>query len=437
MRVEGNIAQFLLSPEIRSRVKTVIRPWMFETEVYRAFSMTITKDQFDKIDIDHNVFLTTIKTKYPSLKEHDIKEIERLIDTYNDVDPDDISHILSIITDHFKTKIYAKGLDCLSENKLEEAEDYINRAINLTLTSKEYTVMSDSTKLCEMLERKFPKDGKYFKSSFGLINDTCTFKGYRRGDLIQIVAPTGRGKTSMMCQETCSLAHQGFKVGYALIGDNEEDDIGIKLCSYFARVNILDIVDNLKEYIDTYSEQMDNISSMSYPMYAVTVQEILADFKRIKKERGLDVLFIDYDQNIAMAHEGMYESGGIIYAALKAFAQVEDCVVIVASQPKIGFWNNEVMGVESANESARKQANIDMMITFNWNPECQQVGTMHIAKIRRGQNGARSRIKFNHHISELKEITEEEYDNIVAKSRQQEETIPEYTTKSLRELANE
>lgn len=221
----------------------------------------------------------------------------------------------------------------------------------------------------------------------------------------------------MMCQEVATICHQGFNIGYAVIGDNEEDDVAIKVCSYFSRNPILEVVDNLPDHIDEYREYLDRVSCIMYPMYSVGVKELLADFSAIKKKEGLDVLFVDYDQNIAMAHEGMYESGGLIYAALKAFAQINDCVVIVASQPKINAWNTEIIGVEAANESSKKQANVDMMITFNWNEECKKVGTMHLAKIRRGTTGAISRIKFNHHISELKEITKEEYDDIIQKEK--------------------
>lgn len=423
MREEANIAQMLLSNSIRMKTKGVIESWMFETEVYRAFALCVIHDKFDKEAIDTNLLKVYIKNKYPSLRESDFLEIQRLIEDFNEIDEDDEKFVLNIMADFFRKKIYSKGLQYIANDEIEKAEDHIVRATNLSLSEREYVNLANKDKILELLDRKFPKDGKYFKSSFGLINENSTFKGYRRGDLVQIVAPTGRGKTSMMCQEAVTLAHQGFKVGYAIIGDNEQDDITIKFCSYLSKVPINEVIDNLGSYIDKYSEYLQMINAIDYPMYSVTVSELLADFKRIKRKEGLDVLFVDYDQNISMAHESMYESGGLIYGALKAFAQVEDCVVLVASQPKINEWNNEVIGVEGANESSKKQANVDVMVTFNWNSECKKVGSMHLAKIRRGNSEVVSKIKFNHHISELKEIPKAEYDSIISTSKALEEGL--------------
>ena len=421
MRFEAELSQFLLDPNIRSRVKPALEPWMFETEVYRAFAMSICNDQFDISDIDINVLRATIKSNYPSLRQPDLDEIERLIDDFNEVNESDLVFVLNMIGEHLKNKTFAKGVQCIAEDDPAKADEYITRAINLSLTQREATKLSDAKKLNDLLERKFPKDGRYIKSSFGLINENSTFKGYRRGDLVQVVAPTGRGKSSMMCQESATFAHQGFKIGYAIIGDNEEDDIAIKICAYYSKMPINEIVDDLTSYITEYNNHLDNISCITYPMYSVTVKELLSDFKEIKNQFGLDVLFVDYDQNISAAHDSMYESGGLIYGALKAFAQVEDCVVIVASQPKVHAWDTEIIGVADANESSKKQANVDMMITFNWNSECQKIGTMHIAKIRRGNTNAISRIKFNHHISELKEITQEDYDTIMSRHKARDE----------------
>lgn len=415
MRFEAELAQFLLDKDIRSRVKPVLEPWIFETEIYRAFALSISNDQFDGIDVDPNILRALIKSDYPSLRHVDIEEVNRLIEDFNEVSDSDSVFVLGMITAFIRDKTYARALQYITENDSETAHTYMSRAMGLSLTKREATNMADSETLQAKLDRKFPKDGKYIRSSLGLVNENCTFKGYRRGDLIQIVSPPGRGKSSFMCQETATFSHQEFKVGYAVIGDNEEDDVSLKINAYYSRDPINKVADDLGSYIEKFRDQNSRINSIMYPMYSVTVKELLSDFSGVKTEHGLDVLIVDYDQNLMPSHESMYESGGLIYGALKAFAQIEDCVVIVASQPKISAWDTEIIGMEAANESSKKQANVDLMLTFNWNPECKQIGTMNIAKIRRG-TVAIARIKFNHHISEIEEISQEKYDHILATS---------------------
>lgn len=414
MRLEGHVAQMLLDDEIRAQVKPHIKSWMFETEVYRAFSMSILEDKFDTGKLDINVLLLTIKSKYNSLTNEDLDEINNLIDTTTEISKEDRPYTINIIQEEFiKKKMYWKATELLSLDKLEEAEIYFNNVANLNINYREYVNLADHEKLCTLLEAKFPKDGKYIKSSFGIINNSSTFKGYRRGDLCMICSPPGRGKTAFLCQEAATFSHQDFKVGFAVLGDNEEDDIAVKVCSFLSKTPISEVIENLKQYIEENEQYIKRINTIAYPSGCVGVRELLSDFKVIKEKEGLDILIVDYDANIAQSHDSMYESGGLIYSALKAFAQIEKCVVIVASQPKQNYWKEEILDLSCANESSKKQHAIDMMFTFNCNEECKKIGIGHIAKIRRGNTGTTVKLSFNFNISEIVEITDDEYKYIL------------------------
>lgn len=414
MRQEASIVDFLFDQEIRSQVKHHLHSWMFETNVYKALAFSTIDDQFDdQQEIDPQVLRLTVKHKYPSLEEEDWEEIDRIFKRNKKVSDDDKPFVLNILCDFIKKKYYWKGTQCLSTDKLAEADNYFTLASTLVLSQREYVNLADAGKVTKLLERKFPKDGKYIKSSFGIINDNSTFKGYRRQDLVMVVSPPGRGKTTFLCQEAAALADQGFKVGFAVIGDNEEDDISIKICSYYSRMPISEVIDDPASYIKEYQENLKKVNAISYAAGCVGVRDLLCDFRNIKKKEGLDVLIVDYDANLKQAHDQMYESGGVIYSALKAFAQIEDCVVMVASQPKLQCYSQEILTLESANESSKKQHAVDVMITFNWNPDSRLIGSMHLAKIRRGTTGVTVRLKFNYQISELTEISEEDYEEIL------------------------
>lgn len=419
MRLEGNIAQFLLAREIRERIKPYLEPWMFETIVYKAMSMSLLDDMFDDDYVDTKVLLMQIKNTYSKVTKEDISEVNRLIEEFDGVQEKDIVFVLNIIEDFIKKKMYTKGMQLMVEDNLSQAEEWLHLAATLSLKQREYTNLGNAKKLSTLLEHRFPKDGKYIKSSFGLINENSTFKGYRRGDLVQIVAPPGVGKSTLLCQEAAVLAHQGFKVGFAIIGDNEEDDIATKVCSYYSKMPVHEVIDDLESYITEYKQHIQNINCIPYPAGTCSVREVLSDFTNIKKREGLDILIIDYDANLSQAHESMYESGGIIYKALKAYAQIEQCVVLVASQPKTNYWNSEIIPLEGANESSKKQHAVDMMITLNKNSDCNKIGTLFLAKIRRGVTGVASKIRLTYNISKLEEISRAEYDIILEESKKQ------------------
>lgn len=418
MRIESSIVQYLFDYNIRSKVKPHIESWMFETSIYRNVAMSLKNDIFDHEDLDLPVVILHTKSKYSEMIAEEEQEIRRLYDEAEPTAENDIPYVLEIISEFLKKRLYAKGLECLSENKLSDCTMYIDRANNMSLREKAYTNLANSSRLKELLEAKFPEDGKYIRSSLGILNDNTTYKGYRRGDLVQVVAPPGIGKTSLLTQETSVLSHQDFKVGFAIIGDNEEDDLAIKMCAYLSGMHMSEVLDDPDSYFAEYQDTLKNVNAITYPAGVPTIHEILSDFKNVKKREGLDVLIVDYDANIAQAADSMYESGGVIYKALKAFAQVENCVVIVASQPKIGFWGTEVLTLECANESAKKQHAVDIMITMNKNLECSKVGTIFFPKIRRGTTGVATKVRFLHHMSKVEEISKDDYDIIRDNSKQ-------------------
>jgi hypothetical protein len=150
--------------------------------------------------------------------------------------------------------------------------------------------------------------------------------------------------------------------------------------------------------------------------------------KTVKLEKPIpvyDVIDVENNSNFLLSNgiiahncppkgENMYEVGGIIYTALKGFAEKERCCILVGSQPKINFWDTELLPMESASESSRKQHAIDMMITMGRNKDCKHLGTLNIPAVRRGEGNVSVRINFEYKNSAIKELTQENYNRILS-----------------------
>lgn len=155
----------------------------------------------------------------------------------------------------------------------------------------------------------------------------------------------------------------------------------------------------------------ENVKITSHPAAAKRVQEVISEAQQLRKKFKFDALIIDYDSNIIPPAENMYESGGLLYSAFKGFAQGEGCVVFIASQPKIDWWNKEVLMGECMAESSRKQHVIDIGITFGRNSRCKFIGTALAPYVRRGESMNGSKVHYDYAHSRIKEIDRATYDS--------------------------
>ena len=82
---------------------------------------------------------------------------------------------------------------------------------------------------------------------------------------------------------------------------------------------------------------------------------------------------------------------------------------MVASQPKQAFWGYEIIPLDGAAESSKKQMVVDLAMTMGMVSRDANVGTLFLNKLRRGQTGAYIRIKTDWARCRLYEIDDNEY----------------------------
>ena len=91
------------------------------------------------------------------------------------------------------------------------------------------------------------------------------------------------------------------------------------------------------------------------------------------------------------------------------FAALNKSVIFIASQPKPEYWSKEIIPLQAAAESSKKQKIIDTMLTIGRPWRGAPVGTLNIAKNRRGTDGKLVRLKFNGANARITPISEDEY----------------------------
>ena len=202
------------------------------------------------------------------------------------------------------------------------------------------------------------------------------------------------GKTLFMMTEAVEALRQGKKVLYAAIGDLKKFDFVSRMCSIVMKIPMSKTAMNIKNTyammckLFPYFKKNLKIQFMSPNKYTADEWYKMIDQMGLIDE--YDVFFIDYDTNFASEKDSMYAKGDEVYTMAYRLSQRPGKYVFIASQPKVGTWKDQELGLESASESSRKQQIVDVMITISHDRDVKNpknhIGIINIPKNRRGGN---------------------------------------------------
>lgn len=202
------------------------------------------------------------------------------------------------------------------------------------------------------------------------------------------------GKTLFMMTEAVEALKQGKRVLYAAIGDLKPFDFVSRMCSIVMKIPMSKTAMNIKNtyamMCKLYPYVKKNLKIQFISPNKYTADEWYKMIEQMGLIDSFDVFFIDYDTNFASEKDSMYAKGDEVYTMAFRLSQHPGKYVFIASQPKVGTWKDQELGLESASESSRKQQIVDVMITISHDREVKNpknhIGVINIPKNRRGGN---------------------------------------------------
>lgn len=255
------------------------------------------------------------------------------------------------------------------------------------------------------------------------INDTFSHKALVPGTLTMISAPPGVGKTLTLVNQGVSAAEDGFTNLHIFLGDLNNYDASCRYIANFAHRPLSDILNMtfeeqselIKELMAKPNSPIKNNWLVSLPSGLVGVDQLINEIIKIQMKNNVhfDQIIIDYDSNIKPSADTMYDSAGVIYDKIRAFGGSNSSVMLIASQPKITFYGQEILTLEAASESSRKQHIIDTMISVGRPGKIQApIGMMFVAKNRNGLVNKKVPVYIDGATQTVKEISMDEYERI-------------------------
>lgn len=232
---------------------------------------------------------------------------------------------------------------------------------------------------------------RVFPTTLEVVRNATPFQGYLPGSVVMLVSSPGTGKTATLIQEAINFSTQGFKVLFCALGDMMMFDFITRASSVITNSPFSSVVVNPSVYFDeTTKAATSNIDVIIVPSKKISASEIQSIIESDKDK--YDVIIIDYDSNLKdnTNPENMYHVGGEVYETATEIARptngAKARLVFIASQPKVGFWEEEILTLDSAGESSRKQHTVDMMITMGKVKSAggHKLAMMNVPKNRRG-----------------------------------------------------
>lgn len=302
---------------------------------------------------------------------------------------------------------------------LDEIAIELMNSINISFSKSPTHNLSDISNIKSIKEEVMgdSENPLIIKLCIDVLNRFMQYKGLIPGTLNMVVAPPGRGKTTWLINQGVSTAQQGFKVLHIFLGDMSKYDGLIRYLSCLSGIQSDKLVnlstDKLADVVTKYNMTgcLSNITIASYAADELSVNQLIEEITAIQKENKCHyhMIIIDYDENLRMESDSMYDSGGRIYNRVALFAVLNKSVIFIASQPKPSFWDNELIPLEGAAESSKKQKIIDLMLTIGKPSKNSRVGSLFIAKNRRGEDSRYVRLRFDTNCARIVGIDEEEY----------------------------
>ncbi|BEP30407.1 replicative DNA helicase [Helicovermis profundi] len=260
----------------------------------------------------------------------------------------------------------------------------------------------------ELLYKTYEKIEMLYESDDALTGLSSGFKdldvktsGFQKSDLILVAARPSMGKTAFSIN-VCQYAgtHKSSVAIFSL--EMSKDQLVQRMLSSESHISIQKIRNGDLEEDDWISltKAMARLSEANIfidDTPAITVMEMRAKCRKLKMEKGLDVIMVDYLQ--LMSGGGKQESRqqeiSTISRSLKALAREMDCPVIALSQlsraPELRADHRPILSDLRESGAIEQDADIVMFLYrdeyYFPDSEKQGIGELIIAKQRNGETG--------------------------------------------------
>jgi len=358
------------------------------------------------------VFIQKIWDYKEKYKAHpDVKRMAVIIRTDLDHEPEPVK----IQIRDFLGKIIASNLDYGSESyvkdkaldfcKKQKLKDALMKSVALINSSsfdEVAGVINAAISLgCDMdfghdyikdFEERFKATARSPLSTGWQVVDDLVSGGLGKGELGMVIAPTGAGKSMVLCHLGAAALKAGKNVVHYTL-ELADKIVANRYDSCITQIPLNDLFSRKEEIMDLVVAIPGQLTVKEYPTRAASVVTLRNHLEKIKA-RGAspDLIIVDYADLLKplgdSRQEKRHQLEGI-YEDLRALAQELGCPLWTASQTNRTALNAEVITIESISEALSKCFVADFIVSVSRTMQDREnnTGRIIINKNRNGPDG--------------------------------------------------
>ena len=374
---ERNIISIALEePDFFGHIMDKLSQDHFETDACKLLFSIIELYYRRKTQIPTRQLTRDIALKHLDADDPLLDEIVDIID--NEINPRDYEFIKDSIKGWTKKQIVAElysddGIEAFQTSNFDRLQEILDKAYTVQDISKDLMWFFDETDTLfdEQAEIKyttgFPTLDKY-------INDG----GPTKGDVLLWMAPTGTGKSILICNNAAACLKRGLNVLHVTL-ELSVYKTALRYCGILSHVNIDNRMDHEKYIKETLSKVMKTSGSelliAEYPPDDISIDTITALVDHLKKSKQWvpDVIAVDYLE-LLLSRNSHYNKDEYlrqkkISTEVRQLAKKTGCFVISATQTNRGDTKDKegVIDLNRVSESFGKTMPVDYVISINQN----------------------------------------------------------------------
>jgi len=224
--------------------------------------------------------------------------------------------------------------------------------------------------------------------------------GLGPGELGVIVAPSGVGKTWVLCHIGAEAVRQGKNVLHYTL-ELTQNYVGQRYDTIFTGIPSAELRDNKEQIKDKVDKLKGGLMIKYYPPKGITANTIAAHIDMVRSTKFQpDLIIIDYADllvSVNSKNNSDYQEQGGIYIDLRAMGGEYQIPIWTASQTNRSAIESDVIHADKIADSYAKVMNADLIISVSRKDtdKLNDTARFHVMKNRFGQDGLTFPAKMN------------------------------------------
>lgn len=251
----------------------------------------------------------------------------------------------------------------------------------------------------DIIETMSIKGGQITGVSTGLLDLDARLSGLQKSDLVLIAARPSMGKTALGMNIALNAAVKGNTIAVFSL-EMSKTQIVQRMMSSISRINLKDIISgDINDWGDLGKAigVLENLNLFIDDTASISLTEMRAKTRRLKSDRGLDLIVIDYLQLMTTGErvENRQQEISSISRGLKAMAKELECPVVALAQlsraPELRADHRPIMSDLRESGAIEQDADVIMLLYredyYEEDSPRKNIADLIIAKHRNGPTG--------------------------------------------------